>query len=70
MSILNLFAVCFVSAFGLISGVAVSVVLYLYLLNMLCEWSLDKELAKKNKDTVKRAEEYVSEFLKEKEKNA
>lgn len=50
MTVLNIFYACFLGAFGIITGCFVGCILWGYVANKLCEWSLDKELNKKNNE--------------------
>ena len=47
MSLFHLFIRYFMCAAGIISGAVISVVVYGALLNKWCEWSLEKDLKKR-----------------------
>lgn len=49
MSIIHMFVKCFVCSAGIISGAFISVVVCGYVLNKLCEWSVDREIDSINK---------------------
>ena len=48
---LDIFYKFFLGAFGIITGYFVGCILWGYIVNKLCEWSLDKELNKKNNES-------------------
>ena len=47
----DIFYKFFLGAFGIITGCFAGCVLWGYIVNKLCEWSLDKELNKKNNES-------------------